>query len=163
MKVLIAITNDVCLESIEEAIVNYDWPPKTHFLILTVVAPIEGCATLLPPVVCDAMLDDDRKKAQEFVRRVALKIRDTFKSPYVSEKIIEGSPKTEIAAVAKEWGAELIVVGCRHKPQLDLDQFMKGSVSEAVLKSATSSIYIVRPAKAAKSQKSAPELVRDKW
>ena len=56
--------------------------------------------------------------------------------------LIEGDPKSQIIDVAKEWPADLIVLGSHGRK--GLSRFLMGSVSEAVVRHAHCSVEIVR-------------------
>jgi len=55
----------------------------------------------------------------------------------------EGDPKTTIVDHAKEWGADLIVVGSSEKSRIE--KLILGSVSESVIKHAPCSVLVVKP------------------
>jgi nucleotide-binding universal stress UspA family protein len=54
----------------------------------------------------------------------------------------EGDPKSMIAAYAKEWGADLIVVGSCDKSRLET--FFVGSVSRSVVAHAPCSVLVAK-------------------
>jgi nucleotide-binding universal stress UspA family protein len=54
----------------------------------------------------------------------------------------EGNPKTVIVEEARDWGAELIVVG--HKGRTGLARVLLGSVAEYVVANAHCSVLVVR-------------------
>jgi len=57
-------------------------------------------------------------------------------------KVILGHPRKEISAYAREWGAELILVGSHGHGAIG--RFLLGSVAQAVLRTAPCSVEIVR-------------------
>jgi nucleotide-binding universal stress UspA family protein len=62
----------------------------------------------------------------------------------VSEQLIEGDPKSQILDVAKEWKADMIVVGSHGRT--GLNRFLMGSVSQGVVNHAHCSVEVVRAA-----------------
>ena len=55
---------------------------------------------------------------------------------------MEGEPKSTIVDYAKEWGADLIVVGSSDRPRIET--FFVGSVSQSVVKHSHCSVLIVK-------------------
>ena len=64
---------------------------------------------------------------------------------YVTTAVVLGFPKLVILDQAREWRADLIVVGSHGRK--GLEHFLMGSVSEAVARHAACSVEIVRPPK----------------
>lgn len=62
----------------------------------------------------------------------------------MSEQLIEGDPKSQILDVAKEWKADMIVVGSHGRT--GLNRFLMGSVSQGVVNHAHCSVEVVRAA-----------------
>jgi nucleotide-binding universal stress UspA family protein len=56
---------------------------------------------------------------------------------------LEGDPKTKIIDFAKEWGAELVVVGSCDLPAVE--RFFVGSVSQGVVKHSPCSVLVEKP------------------
>jgi nucleotide-binding universal stress UspA family protein len=79
--------------------------------------------------------------AQERIRDIA----EAFgkRGLTVSTVLAPGSPRTEVAAQAKQWKADLIVVGSRGRGALR--RSLLGSVAQAVVRRAPCSVEIVRP------------------
>lgn len=61
----------------------------------------------------------------------------------MSTEARQGVPVTEIIAHAREWGADLIVVGTHGRT--GLQHFLLGSVAEKVVRKATCPVVTVRP------------------
>lgn len=88
----------------------------------------------------DAAWEAERKEAQALVQRIAELLRS--KGLKATAAVEEGDPKSKIVDSAKEWRADLVVLGSHgHK---GLDRFLIGSVSEAVVHHAPCSVEIVR-------------------
>jgi nucleotide-binding universal stress UspA family protein len=75
------------------------------------------------------------QSSEEIVAAAGLKISESI-------SVLLQSPQQIILEEAKEWGADLIVVGCHGRG--GLDRFLLGSVSEAVAMHAECSVEVVR-------------------
>jgi nucleotide-binding universal stress UspA family protein len=93
----------------------------------------------------DPALDADwwkkeKEAAQVLVEKTAEVLRS--KGPMVTSAVEEGDPKSTILDTARDWGADLIVLGSHGRK--GLEHFLMGSVSEAVARHAGCSVEIVR-------------------
>ena len=64
-----------------------------------------------------------------------------FFNHQVTSFIVEGIPEDEILAVAKEWKADLIVVGTHGRT--GLEHFLIGSTSEKVIRHSSKPVFVV--------------------
>lgn len=64
-------------------------------------------------------------------------------SPIISHEVVKGNPEQEIVEIARNWGADLIVVGSHGRGFWGR---LLGSVSDGVLHHAPCSVLVVRPA-----------------
>jgi nucleotide-binding universal stress UspA family protein len=86
-------------------------------------------------------IEEDREAhANELVKRAAKLIHDA--GIPVTSRVERGEPKSAIVEIAKEWGADMIIVGSHGRK--GVDRFLLGSVSEAVAKYASCSVLIER-------------------
>ncbi len=81
-----------------------------------------------------------REHAKALVAKVAERLRDSGLN--ATSILKEGDPKLRIIDLAKEWHADLIVLGSHGRK--GLNRFLMGSVSEAVARHAPCSVQIVR-------------------
>ena len=88
----------------------------------------------------DAAWEAERKEAQVLVQRIAELLRS--KGLKATAAVEEGDPKSKIVDSAKEWRADLVVLGSHGRK--GLERFLMGSVSEAVVHHAPCSVEIVR-------------------
>jgi nucleotide-binding universal stress UspA family protein len=70
-------------------------------------------------------------------------VQQNFPGWQVSHEVRNGSPGFELLQVAREWSADLIVVGSHGHSALG--RFVLGSVSQKVLTEASTSVHIGRP------------------
>jgi nucleotide-binding universal stress UspA family protein len=142
MRVLLAIDDSKFSEAATQALLQQMRPEQTEVCVLhalepPVVMPYSYLGTI-------ASLDDLQQarsaEAQELVRRVEESLSKAgFK---VQTTVAEGDPRIAIIDQAKEWKAELIIVGSHGRR--GLDRFLMGSVSESVIRHAPCSVEIVR-------------------
>jgi nucleotide-binding universal stress UspA family protein len=86
-------------------------------------------------------IEEDREgHAGELVEQAAKAIRDAGLT--VTSRVERGEPKSAIVEIAKEWRADLIVIGSHGRK--GVDHFLLGGVSEAVARYASCSVLIVR-------------------
>jgi nucleotide-binding universal stress UspA family protein len=132
MKVLLAIDPSHASPVADTAIMR-PWPEGTVFCTMSVVDTRlwEGLPTLV---------EDARRQAERVVQAAIDKLTSCGYRAFT--EIATGSPKKEITEYAKNWNADLIMVGSHHR---SLDRFLLGSVAHAILHSAACSVEIVRP------------------
>lgn len=144
MKILIAIEDDQSASTIVDFIIkNLDM--RSEFQVLHVIRPIASYVSVsMVPELMDDLRREARTNGERIVRNIALKIRDVCHSADVKELVAEGTPAHEIAAVARDWQADLLIVGSHGRQ--GLHRFFLGSVSEGVATLASCCVLVVRPA-----------------
>jgi nucleotide-binding universal stress UspA family protein len=83
------------------------------------------------------LLEKEGKKAVDFVKKTAKK-----QKVKVETMIKEGSPSKEIVNTASEEKMDLIIMGTAGRT--GLDKFFLGSISEKVLRSASTAVMIIK-------------------
>lgn len=144
MRVLLAIDESPYSTTVARTVIAQIQKKGTEVRVLHVVEPISVyiSAAMIPHYVPNVSeIEEDRKKqAQELVERTARQLRKAgFRT---SETVGAGDPKVEIIDHAKQWRADLIVVGSHG--WRGLRRFLMGSVSEAVTRHAGCSVQVVR-------------------
>jgi nucleotide-binding universal stress UspA family protein len=143
MKILIAVSgsNDGSSDPIAAA-VSIPWPEGTVFRVLTIAEGVH------PPVmqllegvqdISDVQHTVDNVAANTVASAVAQLQSRGFHADGASP---EGDPQSMIADYAKEWGADLIVVGSCDKSRLET--FFVGSVSRSVVERAPCSVLVAK-------------------
>ena len=143
MKILIAVSgsNDGSSDPIAAA-VSIPWPEGTVFRVLTIAEDVHPAVVQLlegARDVSDVQHTVDNVAANTVASAVAKLQSRGFRADGVSP---EGDPKSMIAEYAKEWGADLIVVGSCDKSRLEA--FFVGSVSRSVVERAPCSVMVAR-------------------
>lgn len=142
MRILLAIDGSEYSELAVHAVAERPWPERS---IVRVLAVVEEHGA---PPVAELMLSGGGRPAlahekrlhaaEHLTRKVAESLRHVSAEPAVRE----GDPKSVIVEEAKDWSADLIVIGsCGHG---GLKRFLLGSVSQAVANHAPCSIELVR-------------------
>jgi nucleotide-binding universal stress UspA family protein len=124
--------------------VSLPWPADAVFSVLTVseVVPVPSMVELVPGAadVTDVQSRADAV-AGEIATTAAAQLKDHgFQAHGLARR---GDPKSIIVDYAKEWGADLVVVGSCEKSRIE--KFVLGSVSETVVKRAPCSVLVVKP------------------
>ena len=86
--------------------------------------------------------DNAKNQAKHFCTTSLERMSDSFPKGNVSFEVLSGPPEKMIVDLAKDWGADLIVVGSHGRGFWGR---MLGSVSDAVVHSAPCSVLVVRP------------------
>ena len=144
MKILLAIDGSPHSGAAIAAVAHQTWPRDTVVQILTVIHP--AVPPLPDPILTIASVPEEqvhelRRLAPQLLEKASQQIRPN-RDVIVTTKILEGSPKQVIVEEAREWGADLIVVGARGYGRLT--GLALGSVAGAVAADAPCSVQIIR-------------------
>jgi nucleotide-binding universal stress UspA family protein len=134
MRVLLAIDPSTGSQHVVDEAAARPWPTGTAICALSIVdiGRWEG----LP-----ALMEDAKHAAQPVVEAATEKLGRSGHE--VFSEIQLGYPKKAIPDFAREWNADLVMVGSRG--QGAISRFFLGSVALAVLRSAPCSVEIARP------------------
>jgi nucleotide-binding universal stress UspA family protein len=134
MKVLVAIEDSGASQYVIAEAASRPWPSGTVLCVQCII----------DMWVWDEMPDliEDAKNEARLLVKTATSELSRSGCEVVSE-IQAGLPKKTIPGYAREWGADLIMVGSRRSNALT--RFLLGSVANAVLRRAACSVEIVRP------------------
>ena len=134
MKILVAVDGSEFAEAIADAVIAQYAAQDFEIKVLHVLEPTESCGY---PVLTP---ESQTKLGQELVDQVAKKLRAAgFR---VSANVVIGEARAAIIDSAKEWGADVIVVGSHGRTAIG--RFLLGSVSSAVVRHAPCSVQVVR-------------------
>lgn len=134
MKVLIAVDNSGASQYVIAEAAVRPWPSGTVLCVQCIV----------DMWVWDEMpdlIEDAKNEARTLVMAAATELSRSGHK--VVSEIQAGLPKKAIPEYAKEWGADLIMVGSHRSNAVA--RFLLGSVAQAVLRAAPCSVEIVRP------------------
>ncbi len=133
MKVLLPVEGSLDAKFIIDFISNYRWLRGTQFRLLHVVS--------LPGKRSDAKkaIRQSREMLGELTEKVLRFLPDTS----VEDHLKTGSPVAEIVRQARDWEANMIVMGFRTR--YTVQEQLAGSVSRGVSLQAPCSVVVIRP------------------
>jgi nucleotide-binding universal stress UspA family protein len=138
MKLLLAIDDSKFSEAAVQAVITRH---RLQGLEAQVLHVIEPPVSLMAPEVTAFV---PPMESEEDAKAIVAKAASALDSAGVNAKtsVMQGEAKSIIVDYAKGWGADLIVLGSHGRK--GFEDFLVGSVSEAVLRHAHCSVEIVR-------------------
>jgi nucleotide-binding universal stress UspA family protein len=134
MKILLAIDSSTASQYVVNTAAVRPWPSGTVFCVMSVVDMRLWDAI---PV----LIEDAKHEAQSLVKGATDELAKSGHEVFSDIQL--GLPKKAIPECAKQWAADLVMVGSRS--QNALTRFFLGSVAQAVLRTSPCSVEIVRP------------------
>jgi len=126
----------------------WPWPPGSVFKVVSVEEPVgnqmdpASISPVYPASFVERLTTDARDRASSAVAKAKDILGGAGMALDSGDSTPFGEPRSVILETAKEWGADLIVVGSHGRR--GLDHFLLGSVSEAVAIHASCSVRVVR-------------------
>jgi nucleotide-binding universal stress UspA family protein len=146
MKILVASRGTYDEEAVDPALsaLSFPWPEGSEIHVVSVAEVMYPVVVGMGPDVVDTT--DVTVRTEEEARAAANRIAMRFRAlGFVAEGVsMRGDPEASILEHAKEWGADLIVVGSRDRSRME--KFFTGSISESVVKNAPCSVLLLRHA-----------------
>jgi nucleotide-binding universal stress UspA family protein len=145
MKVLLATDGSPHSEAAVAQVAKQPWPAGTAVRVLTILHPSIPMfmePTLLVAAAHVQQAEELRQRGTEIVLKASDRIRRGATRVTVTTKILEGSPQELIVEEARDWDADLIVVGSHGYGRLQ--RMLLGSVAGAVVANAPCSVQVVR-------------------
>jgi nucleotide-binding universal stress UspA family protein len=143
MRILVTVseTDDGATDTVAAA-ASFPWPRESVLRVITVGEKVHpSVAELIPGGLntSDVQQMSDAR-AGTIAASSAARLQDRgLNADSVS---LEGDPKSLIPEHAKDWGADLIIVGSSDRPAIE--KFLLGSVSQAVVTHARCSVLVVK-------------------
>jgi nucleotide-binding universal stress UspA family protein len=134
MKVLIALDATPRCGEIVTELVSRPWTADTSFLVVHVLDPF-------PYAKAPISLKRAKEDAASQLKAASKKL--CAGGWALETKVFIGRARQELAKIAEEWSADLLVVGSNESGALT--RLLLGSTARAVLRHATCSVEIVRP------------------
>ena len=134
-KVLLATDGSVASLAASEAIAGTSWPEETEVRVVSVVNPMTYSLEELG-LTGGTGTDHAHRAIGNAVHAL------TGAAVKISAEVIAGSAARQIVARAREWGADLIVLGTNERR--GLSRLLFGSTSAAVAKRADCSVRVIR-------------------
>lgn len=143
MKVLLAIDGSPGSEAALRELAYHGWSPGSQVRVVTVDAPLNWSTFGGPArTAYDELIRSQRDAATARLNDALALLRALAPDLSAHAALLEGSPRDEIIAEARRWGAELVVVGSRGHGAIK--SVLLGSVSMAVVLQAPCSVWVVR-------------------
>ena len=143
MRILLAVDHsEYSAEAIEEVAIR-PWPPNTIVRVVSVVEPLTPPASELwydAGGSLERVHQDLNKRVNELAMSVAGKLEG--KGLIVETSIRQGDPRSEIVDEARDWSADLIILGSHG--YTGIKRFLLGSVALSVVSHAPCSVEVVR-------------------
>jgi nucleotide-binding universal stress UspA family protein len=106
---------------------------------VALVHVVELALTHAPGIAAEDLLAEAKKDG----KRILTAVQDSISPLFVADEFIRvGKPAQEILAVAKEWPADVIVVGSHGRH--GIPRVLLGSVAEAVMRHADCPVLVIR-------------------
>lgn len=153
-KILVTIDETKFSEQVVDFIIQHKWTQSAHFKLLGVTRQPSWVALLQVPELAE-IYQDFLQTRKTTLKNLALKLAANYPSSFIEEELIEGEPKRTIIEIAKQWGANLIVVG--YNTQSTTEKHFIGSISLAVLCAAPCPVLLLRPKSKESERKSAED------
>ena len=144
-KVLFATDGSECSLAAARALTSGLWNNNNEIHIISVVQEVSpsvesfaGMALMngVMPVQVTEQLEVAARQATQEARKIF-----ESKGKPVSEEVVFGEPKLMITEAAKNWGADLIIVGSHERH--GFERFIEGSVSESIALHAPCSVAVI--------------------
>jgi nucleotide-binding universal stress UspA family protein len=133
MKILLAIDPSKSGQFVADEAAVRPWPAGSVFVAVHAL-DVRSFARF------PAVIEDAKRAAAELVKTAAGRIsRCGYKC---DAEVIAGSPRSALAEFARDWGADLVMVGSRGHGAVE--RFLLGSVAQGILRTAPCSVEIVR-------------------
>jgi len=145
MRVLLAVDGSPHSHIAVDEVAQRLWPEGTSVEVLTVIhaaAPLAIDPAFVLAAAHVQQTDEQRHLASTILEAAAERIREKAPRLVVTTKTVEGIPKDVIIEEAREWDADLIVVGSHGYGRLK--RMVLGSVAGAVVASAPCSVHVAR-------------------
>jgi nucleotide-binding universal stress UspA family protein len=147
-KVLLATDGSAFSDAAVRSVAARPWPSRSEFRVLSVVELVLPPAQALfePPFIesprIEALREEAMKHAQDAMTAAVSSLSPRFPNISESISVLMDGPKNVILNEAKNWGADLIVLGSHGRT--GTQRFLLGSVSEGVAAQAACSVEVIR-------------------
>lgn len=133
MKIMIAIDATPSCQGVVQAAAARPWPSGSSFLLVTAIDPFFFARA-------PALLDQAKNCARQHLEHTAEALQPA--GWHATTEVILGNPRRAISLFARDWGADVVMVGSRDLS--DTKRLFLGSTSQALLRRAPCSVEIVR-------------------
>jgi nucleotide-binding universal stress UspA family protein len=142
MRILLAIDDSQYSADAVEEVAARPWPAGTSVRVLSAIdiAPVATEPAFVASLDIDTLRDEIARRSREVISRAA----DALQKKGLSVEVVvrDGDPRSVIVDEAKDWSADLIVVGSHG--YTGVKRWLLGSVAHSVVSHAPCSVEVVR-------------------
>lgn len=141
MKVLLAISDRLFGDAIVRFASKHNWSEGSELKLIRVVTPLErqgGYSEEDKKVI----FDEEMRLADKLLSQLKTSLMKAQPDLYITYEVMVGSPSHEILNCARNWPADMILLGSHGRD--GLEKLLLGSVSHYVASHAPCSFCIVR-------------------
>jgi nucleotide-binding universal stress UspA family protein len=151
MRVLVAIDGINCAQQVVEFVTRHDWPKDTQLMLVNIVCPITLDMPMASyPNFLESISQAAQEDARQLLKSAAISIQAKTSIKPCTDVLI-GHPTQMVVSIAKDWKADLVILGSHGRH--GLDRFFYGSVSSDVASEVPCSVMVLRLPPAIESEK----------
>ena len=139
MRILIAIDESATSEAALAAVSQHNWHDSAQFKLLYV---IDNSKSVFKKLTNKKKPTQDLEQTASLVSQICENFQSRVGQLTVTYDVIQGDPNSAITKYAKQWKADLIVVGTSGKK--GIDKILLGSVSQNVLHRADCPVMVIK-------------------
>jgi len=117
-------------------------PENTAIKIVSVFEVLEPMDISISPEFSQELESSAHEKAQEFAEQAAAQIRERFPNIDLTAQVSMGTPDRLLIEAAKQWQADLIVIGSHGRGFWG--RMLLGSITDSLVHHAPCSVLVVR-------------------
>ena len=144
MRILMAVEDEKFGDAMIEFASKHEWPAGSEFKIIHLVEPmmLGSYTAIYPSPLIAEITEQNMTYGSKLVSDMKNRLQSALPTCKVYADVMTESPKYGILTQAKEWKAEMILMGSHGRR--GLSRLVLGSVAEAVMSHADCSVTIVR-------------------
>jgi nucleotide-binding universal stress UspA family protein len=152
-KYLIALDDSHSSHDVMEEVLSRKWPATAHFRTIMAIEPLpfhaysglgpwEGTGNEEFAELVRKTVGAEKEAARQILDNAVARLKRAFPEADVSSEMVEGYAKDRLLSYAREWPADLIIMGSHGRR--GFVEFVLGSVSKATALHAPCSVFVVR-------------------
>jgi nucleotide-binding universal stress UspA family protein len=142
MNILVAVDSIEFNKAIADFVLKHHWQPDSVFKIIHIIEQRNDVTGVSFIPFLDSIVTNERREAESLTADLASRIFSGDLTVELTTEVLEGQPCERIAETARQWQADLIIVGSHGRR--GITRFTLGSVSSAVVALAPCSVLVVR-------------------
>lgn len=141
MKVLVAVQDNTCVESLSNFLLDYPLPEDTSLKLVHVIVPlhIASYMNLVSDEQESSIQTEKLILGKKYLNKLAKILNVALATEKIEELIVEGDPRTALHSILDEWKPDLMVLGSHGKQGL----MSLGSVSRELVTNGECSTIVV--------------------